>query len=115
MITFKQLADGIPPDIEVTTDDRNAELIAMTSAFEEYERETGEVLIAASHLDQASMEDAELTFVIPGDEAGQVAECFDASDDARHTVPLQDWLDEQNKKALERAEAIAKAPGGDDE
>lgn len=111
MITFKQLAGGTPPDIEVTTDDHNAELAAMTDAFEAYEAETGETLIAASRLDQASMEGDELMFVIPGEEASAVAECFENSD-AWESLPLSEQLEKWNDEAVERAERAAEAAGG---
>lgn len=108
MIEFEQIdgeADGeAPKDVRVTTDDHNAELAAMTDGFADYEQAAGgEPFQASKNLAEALVgEDGKLTFVIPGEEVGEVA---DAIDDYSGVVPLNDWMELQNEAAVAEAEA----------
>ncbi len=74
MIEFKAVGDNPRKDIEVTTDDADAELIRMEDAFVEGEAEH---MGAALNLKDASHDGAALSFIIPGDEAADVADILE--------------------------------------
>lgn len=95
MLEYKQLppSDG-PADIEVSTDDGGAELLALTEALEEEEYEGQTV----ANLKEATRgEDGLWRFVIPGAEAMDVADLLEDRDDL---PSLGDFLEEANKRML---------------
>lgn len=96
MIRFEQVGDGKPKDIQVTTDDANAELVTMQDAFEEAEAE--DMQAAINTRDVRANDEGNFVFIIPGDEAGELADIF------TEEIPLAEYLDELNAKALEDAE-----------
>lgn len=96
MISFKQLDTGAPKDILAITDDANAELAEWTEMFENDDEDIE--YQAAANLAAATERDADgnITFIIPGDEAGEIADL---------SMELADFLDELNEKAIADAEA----------
>lgn len=97
MITFKQLETGLPPDIEVQTDDADGEMADMQEAWdfsEDADFEVGANLAACTERD----DDGYFVFVIPGDEAGDLGDYYN---------PLAEYLDSLSRKAME-------ALGGDE-
>lgn len=72
MIEYKQVEGDAPQDIEVTLDDVNAQLAVVQDALPV---ESG--LVAALNYDAAIYDGVSLTFVIPGDEAMDVADAFE--------------------------------------
>jgi hypothetical protein len=97
MIEFKQLAEreDAPPDVEVTTDDREGELAIMTECFEESDAED---MVAAQNLKQTRLEGGSLTFTIPGEEAGEVQEIFWGNDDLGRA--FEEFIDERNREMI---------------
>jgi hypothetical protein len=93
MLTFKQLDTGTPKDIEVTTDDSQAELVEITEVFQAGEMEDYQ---AAQNLAAATRgADGLWRFAIPGDEAGELADTWN---------DLATFLDDLNEKLLDGAE-----------
>lgn len=97
MISFKQLESGTPLDIEVTCDDGNAEMAQLDEVFH------GEFddFQATINLDGADRNaEGHFVFVIPGGEAGEIAEFY---------LPLDEFLDAANQKAIAAAEKAAES------
>ncbi len=90
MIEFKQLESGTPPDIEVTTDDANAELVTIEDAIGEgdFEGEWVEHFHAVHPGD-----DGKVVFTVPGDEAGEFGDYYQ---------PLGEYLERANAEAMAR-------------
>jgi hypothetical protein len=99
VIKFKQLSEGTPPDIECTTDDANAELAKMEQVFDEAKDE-GINYEAGINLANAKLVDSECTFVIPGEEAGELADAFEMED----MPELAQFIEDVRHKAIEAAE-----------
>jgi hypothetical protein len=96
VITFEQTGEGTPKDIAVTTDDADAELAKMKDALEDAEAEDMETWTS---LENAAEVGGKWTYIIPGAEAGDVAEIFAMGG----LGDLEDYLDELNRKAVEDA------------
>ncbi len=97
MIEFKVDENDHPPkDIEVTTDDRNAELAAMSDAFQEVDGYEAGTNLAAAAID----DDGKLRFTIPGDEAGEVADLFEEAG-----IAMWEFLNAANAKQVAERES----------
>lgn len=84
MITFKQLETGLPPDIEIQTDDVDGEMADLAEAITE-----GEFIF---HFPDERDDDGYFSLVITGDEAGEFSDFYE---------PLSDYLQAMNDKAIE--------------
>lgn len=98
MIRFKQLETGTPKDIEVSTDDANAEMAGLMEMLDEVDWSDGPF---RESFDGAKRNDAgELVFVIPGDEAGDLADIWNE---------LAEFLEARNREVIETAESTLDA------
>lgn len=89
MIRFEQLKTGTPRDILATTDDSNAEL----AEWEEKLAEDPEIQYqTARNLAACQLQGGFASFVIVGDEAGEISELDN---------DLADFLDELSRKLME--------------
>jgi hypothetical protein len=97
VIKYEQVGDNEPKDIKVITDDGNAELAMLDDELAGWE--------AKDNLDAAVQgEDGNWTFLIPGHEAGEIAEGLDPS------LRLEAFLDDLNHKALHDGVDVSATP-----
>lgn len=95
MISFKQLESGAPKDIEVRTDDADAEMADIEDALKEGEFEEAVTWGNFHAAERGDGGHGDFVFVIPGDEAGEIADFYE---------PLQDALQGFMAKTLSEAE-----------
>jgi hypothetical protein len=89
MIRYEQVGDGAPKDVKVTTDDAQAELAQIDELISQSNWE-GE---AAINFNAAKLEPAELSFIVPGNEAGDFGGLL-------YDLGMEDWLEGQNDNLI---------------
>lgn len=98
MISFRQLESGTPPDIEVTTDDADAEMAAMQDELHEWFPADSEM---RRQFDAAQPNaEGKFVFVMPAAEAAELADSY---------MPLATFIEECNDKAIAAAEKAAES------
>lgn len=99
MLEFKQVEGSGPPmDIEVVTDDGDAELASLSETLEEGEFYADDWQTVRNLDDVERGEDGKFRFIVPGDEAGEFGDYWEE---------LGVFLEDCNAKAMAAAEAAA--------
>lgn len=96
MLEFAQVGDEVPKDVQVTTDDAQAEMAAITELFDDNDLTELEAYKNLSDAERG--EDGKFVFIVPGVEAGEIGDYWNT---------LADQLDTWNEEALAAAEAAA--------
>lgn len=96
MITYKQVGDKTPKDIEATTDDGGAELAKFDSACTEVAPTTKVSLDAARPND-----DGLFVFTIDSDEAGELSDALEYGEDE---YSLSKFISQANESTLAELE-----------
>lgn len=86
MISFRQLDSGTPRDVEVTTDDGDAEMADLAELLDDFDLD--DFIQLPDERDAAG----NFVFTIPGDEVGELGEVFE---------PLGAWTEEQAEKLFD--------------